>query len=103
MADFVNKDEKVKLLILEERQTLANAEFDDWKNGLQYQTRSTLLCNSLHNLRLILENDQALKSIVFNQLADGLEIRGKVPWKHPARFWRDADDVFLSIRKCSEY
>ena len=24
-----------------------------------------------------------------------MEIRGEVPWKHPARFWRDADDAQL--------
>ena len=42
-----------------------------------------------------MENDPNLKSIVFNQLADGMEIKGEVPWKHPARFWRDADDAQL--------
>ena len=36
-----------------------------------------------------------MKNIVFNQLADGMEIKGPVPWKHPARFWRDADDAQL--------
>lgn len=36
-----------------------------------------------------------MKNIVFNQLADGLEIVGEVPWQHPARFWRDADDAQL--------
>lgn len=36
-----------------------------------------------------------MRSIVFNQLADGMEIKGVVPWKHPAKFWRDADDAQL--------
>ena len=40
------------------------------------------LKNNLHNLMLILENDENLKGIVFNQLADGMEIRGNVPWPH---------------------
>lgn len=43
----------------------------------------------------ILENDQKLQNICFNQLADGMEIKGEVPWQHPARFWRDADDAQL--------
>ena len=51
--------------------------------------------NSLHNITLILENDQKLQNICFNQLADGMEIKGEVPWQHPARFWRDADDAQL--------
>ena len=53
------------------------------------------MINSLHNITIILENDPALQPLVFNQLADGMEIKGEVPWKHPARFWRDADDAQL--------
>lgn len=98
MADFASKDEKVKLLILEEKQRGA-ADFaeDDgsWKKQLEYESRSTVLKNSLHNITLIMENEPNLKGIVFNQLADGMEIKGEVPWKHPARFWRDADDAQL--------
>jgi predicted P-loop ATPase len=40
-------------------------------------------------------NDPLLKALCFNQLADGMEIKGDIPWKHPARFWRDADDAQL--------
>lgn len=101
MADFASKDEKVKMLILETRQREAETDFDvsdeddSWKKKLEYEPRSTLLKNSLHNITLIMENDPNLKGIVFNQLADGMEIKGEVPWKHPARFWRDADDAQL--------
>ena len=59
------------------------------------RNKDGVLENCLHNIRLIMENDQYLRSIVFNQLADGMEISGEVPWKHPARFWRDADDAQL--------
>jgi len=52
---------------------------------------------------LILQNDSALKAVVFNQLADGLEIKGDVPWKHPAQFWRDADDAQLISYVDSHY
>ena len=101
MADFASKDEKVKMLILERKQQEAETDFDvsdeddSWKKKLEYEPRSTLLKNSLHNITLIMENDPNLKGIVFNQLADGMEIKGEVPWKHPARFWRDADDAQL--------
>ena len=70
------------------------SEDSDWKKKLKYNPRSTELQNSTFNLRLILENDPNLKDIVFNKLADGMEIKGAVPWQHLAKFWRDADDVF---------
>ena len=32
---------------------------------------------------------------MFNQQLDGMEIKGKVPWQHPSKYWRDADDAQL--------
>lgn len=100
MAEFAVADERVKLRIFEEKRQAAAEDFDDadpdaWKKQLQYEKKSMELKNNLHNLMLILENDENLKGIVFNQLADGMEIRGNVPWPHPAKFWRDADDAQL--------
>ena len=40
---------------------------------------------------------------MFNQLSDGMEIKGTVPWKHPAKFWRDADDAQLISYVDSHY
>jgi predicted P-loop ATPase len=100
MADFASSDEKVKIQIFAEKQQAAAEEFDTedpdaWKKQLQYEKKTMELKNNLHNITLIMENDERLKSIVFNQLADGMEIKGNVPWKHPAKFWRDADDAQL--------
>jgi len=98
MCEFAIEDEKVKLTIADERLLLAKEEFtndENWQKKLEYETRSTVLKNSLKNLTLILENDIKLKDIVFNQQLDGMEIKGKVPWNHPSKFWRDADDAQL--------
>lgn len=100
MAEFAVADVRVKLRIFEEKRQAAAEDFDEadpdaWKKQLQYEKKSMELKNNLHNLMLILENDENLKGIVFNQLADGMEIRGNVPWPHPAKFWRDADDAQL--------
>ena len=100
MAEFASSDDQVKLNIFEERQQEASAEFDEedpdaWKTQLTYQKKTAQIENTLHNLKLIMENDDAMKQIVFNQLADGMEIRDPVPWKHPSKFWRDADDAQL--------
>lgn len=97
MAEFAVKDEKVNKLLLIEKQQEASFDFEedaDWTAKLQRDKNGNLY-NNLYNIRLIMENDEQLKGIVFNQLADGMEIKGEVPWKHPARFWRDADDAQL--------
>lgn len=94
MMDFAVRDERVSALLLQEKQAAASAEFEDWAKALQ-RDRGGVLQNSLHNITLIMENDEMLKAICFNQLADGMEIKGDVPWQHPSRFWRDADDAQL--------
>jgi len=102
MSELAVKDERVGAVLLEEKRKDASLEFDDWIIGLQ-RDRSGALYNNLHNITLILENDTALKAVVFNLLADGMEIKGGVPWKHPARFWRDADDAQLISYVDSHY
>lgn len=96
MSDLALADDKVKAVFAEERIAQASAEFsdEDWQNGLELD-KSGHVKNTLHNLTLILENDPNLKDVVFNQLLDGMEIKGEVPWKHPSKFWRDADDAQL--------
>ncbi len=110
MADFASRDDNVKLMILAQRQADAADDFalpsdedDSWKKKLECEDHSTVLKNSLRNITLIMENDPNLRGIVFNQLADGMEIKGEVPWKHPARFWRDADDAQLISYVDSHY
>ena len=103
MRDFAADQDEVKMLLAQEKAAEAGVDFaesaedTEWRKKLEYETRGseTVLKNTLKNLRLILENDPNLKAIVFNQLADGMEIRGTVPWSHPARFWRDQDDAQL--------
>ena len=97
MLEFASKDEKVQALALKERQERVAEDFEDenWKNKLTRKKNSTLVENSLHNIKLIMQNDPYLKNIVFNLFADGLEIKGEVPWQHPSKYWRDADDAQL--------
>ena len=99
MSEFAVSDENVKMTIAGERMEIAEKEFSgengDWLKQLEYEKRSTVVKNTLRNLLLILNNDEKLKGIVFNQFSDGMEIKGAVPWEHPGRFWRDADDAQL--------
>lgn len=104
MKAFAEKCYRVKALLLEEKRAEAQSDFavpvessagteDSWRNKLVWD--ETELEPSLFNARLILVNDPNLKGIVFNELADNLEIKGTVPWKHPGKFWRDTDDAQL--------
>ncbi|HEY9059314.1 MULTISPECIES: virulence-associated E family protein [Oscillospiraceae] len=96
MQEFASKDAEVKKLLAEERTKEAKDEFDEenWQDALELNKKGTVV-DSLTNLILILSHDPMLKNIVFNQHIDGMEITGEVPWKHPERWWRDADDAQL--------
>lgn len=96
MTELALKDERVKAVFAQERLAQAEEEFDEgqWQARLELDKAGNVK-NTLRNLTLILENDPNLKPLVFNQLLDGMEIKGTVPWKHPSKFWRDADDAQL--------
>lgn len=96
MTELALKDERVKAVFAQERMVQATEEFDEdkWQERLELDKAGNVK-NTLRNLTLILENDLNLKPLVFNQLLDGMEIKGAVPWKHPSKFWRDADDAQL--------
>jgi putative DNA primase/helicase len=100
MMDFASKDEKVKLLMTEERIADASREFDegeDWKKQLQYAPRSSALENSVWNEMLILNNDPDFAGFAYNELANRIQITGELPWERPEGnlFWRDADTAQL--------
>lgn len=97
MEELAIQDKRVKEQFAKERRIQAETDFSDeehWQNQLELE-KSGAVKNTLRNLTLILENDPKLQGIVFNQLSDGMEIKGDVPWPHPSRFWRDADDAQL--------
>lgn len=96
MSEFALKDEKVNTLIAEERIAAAETEFTegiDWMSRLQRE-KSGVLCNTLGNLLLILNNDDAISGIRHNKLAN--QIYGdNLPWERPHPPWRDADTAQL--------
>lgn len=105
MMDFASGCDKVKILLLTEKQAQAGEDFaspdedggDDWKAKLQYQSRSTVLQNSVWNEMLILNNDPDFAGFAFNEMANRIQVTGEVPWDRPAdnKFWRDADTAQL--------
>lgn len=99
MAELARKDDKVKAQIIADKQTAAERDFSvaedmNWQQRLTINKKGDIE-NTIQNLILILQNDENLKSIVFNELSDCIEIKGNVPWQHPSKYWRDADDAQL--------
>ncbi len=101
MCEFAMNDDKVKLLITNERLAEAEEDFsasgDDWKTKLKYQPRSQVLENSVYNLNLILNNDLDFGNFAYNDLANRIQVTGPLPWERPEgnKFWRDADTAQL--------
>ena len=96
MRDLAMQDEDVKLVIAQERLSQASEDFKDsnWQKQLEYEPRSTVLKNTLGNLLLILNNDEALQGIRYNRLANQM-FGDSLPWDRPFPSWRDADTAQL--------
>lgn len=105
MCDFAMKIDEVRIELARERYAEAERDFaaapesdknsHEWTKRLRHKGHNSELENCTFNVRQILMNDPELRSIVFNQLADNLEVTGKVPWNHPGGIWRDVDDAHL--------
>ena len=67
----------------------------DWESKLIRNDKTKAIANCTNNLILILENDPLLRNIVYNELANDIEIVGEIAWPVKSRFWRDADDAQL--------
>ena len=100
MSEWAVTLPEVGKALLSEKQEAAKEDFSveddtDWTDGLIRDKKGELV-NNLHNLGLIMTHDKYMRSIVFNQLADGMEVKGPVPWDHSeTNFWREADDAQL--------
>lgn len=103
MAEFAADDDKVKILLTNEKAEEAKQEFenaedgDDWKKKLRYEGRSGELEDSVWNEMLILNNDPDFRNFAFNELAGRVQVTGPVPWERPVDnpYWRDADTAQL--------
>lgn len=80
----------------------AAAPDEDWTKKL-LRTENGDIRPVITNASLILENAPELKGIRFNELTGAIEIQGKLPWKHPNKFWRDADEAQLYIYLADTY
>lgn len=100
MQNFCVNDDGVKKQLAEDRMEQAQEEFSD--TDADWQSRLTLNKNGqikddLYNIVLIVQNDEKLSAIAYNQHRDGIDVRGKTPWKQIKSGWNDADAAALKV------
>ncbi|MEI1258343.1 virulence-associated E family protein [Blautia sp. JLR.GB0024] len=104
MMEFIQEDKETRLTLGRERKQEIMEDFEDgdeWLSLLTYNKQG--LEKNLNNVLTIMQHDESLKGLVFNQMADNLEFRDEAPWKRPGRFWRDADDAQLEAFLAARY
>ncbi len=94
MTELAVSDERVRLLLAEERRAQASAEFTDvdtdWQKQLELD-KTGAIKDCFGNYLLILNHDINLKNIVFNLMRNGVDVRGEVPWERLKPGWSEAD------------
>ncbi|OCA97853.1 virulence-associated E family protein [Clostridium beijerinckii] len=100
MQEFCIADENVKKHLAKERTEQAKTEFktknENWQEHLSLN-RSGQIKDNLQNLVLIMQNDENLEGIAYNQHRDGIDVKGNLPWKQVKNGWNDSDMSALKV------
>lgn len=99
MIDFAMKDVEVKRRVVTDRIAEAEDDFkgeEDWHENLTI-SKNGQITDDLQNLVLIMQNDENLKTIAYNQHRDGMDARGELPWKQIKEGWNDSDMSALKV------
>ena len=104
MREWASEDPGVSLTLANDTQGRAVLDFenvplpddidDSWKTKL-VRTENGDVKPLITNAVLILENEPALQGIRFNELSGAIEVKGRLPWPRPNKYWRDADEAQL--------
>nr|DAE46713.1 MAG TPA: virulence associated protein E [Caudoviricetes sp.] len=101
MADMARDDEGCKRTAASEQAANARQEFaqleespEDWALLLERNAKMEV-CPTLVNAVLIVQHDEGLQNIAYNDLKQAIEKTGPQPWRNDGGTWRDADDAQL--------
>lgn len=103
MAKLASEDPSVRMTLANDARAKAVLDFEgeplpesaeDWEAKLVLSETGSIK-PLITNAVLILENDPALQGIRHNELSGAIEVKGKLPWSRPSKYWRDADDALL--------
>lgn len=92
MNELAIQDDKVKAVFAEERIQQASDEFSEgeWQSKLELDKMGRIK-DTMTNICTILRYDPNLKSIVFNQFKNMLDVVGLLPWRQVKPGWSDTD------------
>ena len=95
MQELAVSDERVKVQLAKERESLAMDEFksveeDNWQTILELDKQGKIK-DTLTNIANIIRYDVNLKAIVYNEFKSMLDVVGELPWKQVRPGWGDAD------------
>lgn len=101
MAEMARDDEDCKRTAASEQAANARQEFaqlekapEDWVLQLERNAKMEV-CPTLVNAVLIIQYDEGLQNIAYNDLKQTIEKTGPLPWRNDGGTWRDADDAQL--------
>ena len=95
--DAAGGEDAVKAWLAERRLEKARTEFaddGDWQKALELDKQGAVK-DSFGNYLLILNHDPALVNIAFNQMRDGVDKRGPLPWVTLKPGWGETDAAKL--------
>lgn len=97
MQEFASEDREVKKQIVSEKMESAKDDFsdDDWQLNLEINKNGELK-NTLTNMILILRHDPKLEGIFYNELREGVDVEGELPWKRLKSGWNKTDEASLA-------
>lgn len=105
MQDFALEQSDVKKLMIKERISSADEDFDEWKDDMDWVELLTVNKKgepdpTASNLEIIFLNDPKLKKHIFmDQFSNRLTVEGDLPWRtvKEDKFWKDSDDAGLRV------
>ena len=112
MAELAVDDPETKVQLIEDKQKGAAEDFaealpdaeapDNWRLKLVLNEDGSIK-PTVTNAELILTHDEKLTGIKYNDLARGIEVEGRLPWRRPNKYWRDADEAQLYCWVSNKY
>ena len=101
MSEMVRDDEGCKRTAASERASAARAELqlldehpENWEDHLECNAKLEVQ-PTLNNAVLIIQHEEELQNIAYNDLKQTIEKTGPLPWRNDGSTWRDADDAQL--------
>ena len=101
MSEMVRDDEGCKRTAASERASAARAELqlldehpENWEDHLECNAKLDVQ-PTLNNAVLIIQHEEELQNIAYNDLKQTIEKTGPLPWRNDGSTWRDADDAQL--------